>query len=166
MIARLCGWKRQQLLRGIEQWLQSWSVSYENTTSTVCVVSHACHDRTGGTEVPGKSVQKLSKINRRWVMNGIEIRVRQEFYPRLRLAEQTIKAQNEVIVELRAEIKQLKNEREPVDYEAGWYWADYDGLRQIGIAEDGEVWFVGYYEPVPLSECEDISLITDPKEAL
>ena len=68
---------------------------------------------------------------------------------------------NDKIADLEAEIKRLKDKYEP-DFDNGWYWADYDGLRQIGLAEDGEVWFVGYYEPVPLSECEDISLIIDP----
>ena len=78
----------------------------------------------------------------------------------------TFKELESEIKQLNAQIKQLKAEREPLDYEDGWYWADYGGVRQIGIAEDGEVWFVGYYKPVPLSDCSDISLITDPLDVL
>ena len=73
-----------------------------------------------------------------------------------RIAELT-----EMLAERDAEIKRLKDKYES-DFEDGWYWAYYDGLRQIGLVEDGEIWFVGRYEPVPLSECEDISLIIDP----
>jgi len=49
------------------------------------------------------------------------------------------------------------------EYKKGFYWATFVE-RQIGLVEDDEIWFVGYYEPVPLSGCTDLSLIIDPME--
>ena len=76
---------------------------------------------------------------------------------------------NDKIADLEAEIKRLKDKYEP-DYEAGWYWVTCEGWRGVVEVEEGESYVaVGVYGcsyVVDLSECTNISLITDPLDVL